>query len=54
MRKIRCQVDGEMDEICIFDDNVIDGNLDLSGMDLEELPDLSDITVTGSFRCANN
>ena len=54
MRKIRCKVNGEMDEICIFDDNVIDDNLDLSGMDLEELPDLSDITVTGSFNCANN
>lgn len=53
MRKIRCKVDGEMDEISIFD-NVIDGNLDLSGMQLKELPDLSDITVTGSFNCANN
>ena len=53
MRKIRCKVNGEMDEICIFD-NVIDGNLDLSGMELEELPDLSDVTVTGSFKCAHN
>ena len=42
-----------MDEISIYE-NVIDGNLDLSGMDLEELPDLSDVTVTGSFNCANN
>ena len=53
MRKIRCKVDGEMDEISFFE-NVIDGNLDLSGMDLEELPDLSDVTVTGSFKCAYN
>ena len=53
MRKIRCKVNGEMDEISIYE-NVIDGNLDLSGMDLEELPDLSDVTVTGSFNCANN
>lgn len=53
MRKLRCKVDGEMGEIFIYE-NVIDGNLDLSGMDLEELPDLSDVTVTGSFKCAYN
>ncbi len=53
MRQIRCKVDGEMGVISIYG-NVIDGDLDLSGMDLEKLPDLSDITVTGSFDCSNN
>ena len=53
MRKIRCKVNGAMREKSIYG-NVIDGDLDLSGMDLEKLPDLSDVTVTGSFDCANN
>ncbi len=53
MRKLRCKVNGAIREISIYR-NVINGNLDLSGMDLKELPDLSDITVTGSFDCSNN
>ncbi len=30
---------------------VFDGNIDLSGSNLKELPDLSTVTVTGSFDC---
>ena len=54
MRQIRCKVNGEMGVISICSNNVIEGSLDLSGMDLEKLPDLSDVTVTGSFNCAHN
>ena len=33
---------------------VIKGNLDLSVMDLAELPDMSSITIMGNFDCENN
>ena len=33
---------------------VVKGDLDLSAMDLESLPDLSSITVNGFFYCSNN
>ena len=33
---------------------VINGNLDLSGMGLMALPDLSDVIVTGDFSCYSN
>lgn len=33
---------------------VVKGNLDLSGMGLTELPDLSTVTVKGNFYCGNN
>ncbi|MFQ6696200.1 MAG: leucine-rich repeat domain-containing protein [Alphaproteobacteria bacterium] len=33
---------------------VIKGNLDLSAMDLAELPDMSSITIKGDFNCNNN
>ncbi len=33
---------------------VIKGNLDLSAMDLAELPDMSSITIKGNFYCSNN
>ncbi|MBR6675681.1 MAG: hypothetical protein IKL32_07185, partial [Alphaproteobacteria bacterium] len=32
---------------------VIKGNLNLSGHDIDELPNLSSVTVMGSFICAN-
>ena len=54
MRKIMCKVDGETFAKWVYSGCVIEGDLDLSDMDLEELPDLSDVTVTGSFNCANN
>jgi len=47
--QMRLDVLSECDENKVFS-----GDLDLSGTNLEKLPDLSDISVTGSFDCSNN
>ncbi len=47
--------DGKLYDIFNLPKNfVVKGNLDLSGMDLKKLPDLSTITVEGSFHCDDN
>ena len=33
---------------------VIEGDLDLSNMNLTKLPDLSKVIINGNFNCANN
>jgi hypothetical protein len=33
---------------------IIEGNVDLANLTLTELPDLSDVIVTGDFRCYRN
>ena len=45
---------GEIRRITIPKDMVFRGNLDLSDMELTELPDLSAVTVTGDFNCSYN
>ena len=45
---------GKIHRITIPDDMVFRGNLNLSDMGLTELPDLSAVTVTGSFYCSAN
>ena len=45
---------GKIQRITIPDDKVFRGDMDLSYMELTELPDLSDVTVTGNFDCSAN
>ena len=45
---------GKIQRITIPDDMVFRGNLNLSDMELTELPDLSAVTVTGDFYCREN
>jgi len=39
---------------CCDENKVFDGDIDLSDLALEKLPDLSDIIVTGNFECYYN
>lgn len=49
------QQDGKLYDIYNLPKNfVIEGDLDLSDMELEKLPDLSTVTVRGSFYCYGN
>lgn len=47
--------DGKMYNLYKLPKNfVINGDLDISGLGLTKLPNLSTVTVTGNFNCANN